>query len=230
MMMLLVFLLLAAGTAASEDTCPASWTTSPGVCIWPKQKAYKTLTVAGDAHAMAAACCSACASAQGKCVSWLAYVEEKDKGHMFAKGTCILNDAEVQGQAPNGPWCVSGRGAEPHWPPAPPPVPAKKGAMNVLFFAVDDLRPEIRAFANADPSGNAIPGTVGPPLYTPAIDALAAGSLVLTKNYVQQAVCSPTRTSLLTGRRPDRTRVYDLYSNFRTVAANYTTLPVSALL
>jgi arylsulfatase A-like enzyme len=62
-------------------------------------------------------------------------------------------------------------------------------------------------------------------MHTPNIDALAAKSLVLTKNYVQQAVCSPTRTSMLTGRRPDRTRVYDLYSYFRTVGGNYTTVP-----
>jgi iduronate 2-sulfatase len=62
-------------------------------------------------------------------------------------------------------------------------------------------------------------------MHTPNIDALAAKSLVLTKNYVQQAVCSPTRASMLTGRRPDRTRTYDLYSYFRTVAANYTTVP-----
>jgi iduronate 2-sulfatase len=103
-------------------------------------------------------------------------------------------------------------------PPTPHPVPAPAGAKNVLFFAVDDLRPEITAFGP-------IPGTVQPTMSTPHFDLLASKSLVLTKNYVQQAVCSPTRQSLLTGRRPDRTRVYDLYSNFRTVAANYTTIP-----
>ena len=86
-----------------------------------------------------------------------------------------------------------------------------KGRIQVLFLAVDDLRPDINAFGGAD----AIPGTHTPPMHTPVLDALAASSLVLMKNYVQQAVCSPTRQSLLTGRRPDRTRVYDLYSNFR---------------
>lgn len=90
----------------------------------------------------------------------------------------------------------------------------------MLFFAVDDLRPELNVYG-PDP----VPGTVSPPLHTPHIDALAGKSLVLKKNYVQQAVCSPTRQSLLTGRRPDRTRVYDLYSNFRTVGGNYTTIP-----
>lgn len=88
----------------------------------------------------------------------------------------------------------------------------------MLFFAVDDLRPEIEIFGG-------VPGTPSPKMHTPNIEALAKRSLVLTKNYVQQAVCSPTRQSILTGRRPDRTRVYDLYVYFRDVAANYTTIP-----
>ena len=56
-------------------------------------------------------------------------------------------------------------------------------------------------------------------------DALASRSLLLKKAYVQQAVCSPSRTSLLTGRRPDTTHVYNLYDYFRTVGGNYTTIP-----
>ena len=50
-------------------------------------------------------------------------------------------------------------------------------------------------------------------MVTPHVDALASESLLLEKNYVQQAVCSPTRTSLLTGRRPDTTQVWDLYTS-----------------
>jgi len=82
------------------------------------------------------------------------------------------------------------------------------------FFAVDDLRYQL---------GTEGPGVLGPgcPLVegggcegmiTPHTDALARESLLLEKNYVQQAVCSPTRTSLLTGRRPDATQVWDLYT------------------
>ena len=41
----------------------------------------------------------------------------------------------------------------------------------------------------------------------------------------QQALCSPSRTSFLTGRRPDTTRTFDLETYFRRVAGNYTTLP-----
>ena len=44
---------------------------------------------------------------------------------------------------------------------------------------------------------------------TPNIDRLAADGLTFTRAYCQQAVCSPSRTSLMTGRRPDTTRVYD---------------------
>jgi hypothetical protein len=135
----------------------------------------------------------------------------------------ILNDAPVKGHAQNKSECVSGNAPPATLPPTPSPAPAPPGALNVLFFAVDDLRPEINAFS-VD-GGSPIPGTNVPKMHTPNIDALAAKSLVLTKNYVQQAVCSPTRASLLTGRRPDRTRTYDLYSYFRTVAANYTTIP-----
>ena len=91
---------------------------------------------------------------------------------------------------------------------------------NILFFAVDDLRPEMNCMGD-----NPIPGSITPKLHTPNFDRLAARSLLMRKNYVQQAVCSPTRTSVLTGRRPDRTRTYDLYSYFREVAANYTTIP-----
>ena len=204
-----------AAAAASGAVCPGAQ--APGVCIWPKQKAFANLTVDGEGD-MGGACCAAC-FAEPRCVSWLVYTGRQDG---FPAGTCILNDAQVQGQAPPSPDCTSGERPPPPWP-TPPVVPAPPKAKNVLFFAVDDLRPEINAFGGG-PLGP-IPGSVAPKMHTPNFDELASTSLVLTKNYVQQAVCSPTRTSLLTGRRPDRTRVYDLYSYFRTVAANYTTIP-----
>lgn len=96
---------------------------------------------------------------------------------------------------------------------------AKKN-LNVLFFGVDDLRTELGCFG---PDG--VPGTNHPPLVTPNFDSLAARSLLLKKNYVQQAVCSPTRTSLLTSRRIDRTKVFDLYSYWRNVSSNFTSIP-----
>jgi len=87
--------------------------------------------------------------------------------------------------------------------------------LNVLFLAADDMRVQLGA--------DRVPGT--PPMVTPHMDALIDRSLFLRKAQCQQAVCSPTRTSLLTSRYPDTTRVWDLYSYFRTVGGNYTTIP-----
>jgi iduronate 2-sulfatase len=90
--------------------------------------------------------------------------------------------------------------------------PAGPARPNVLFIAVDDLRPE--------------GGTFGPsPVKTPNIDALARRGTAFTRAYTQQALCSPSRTSLLTGRRPDATRIYDLQTHFRTTIPAVVTLP-----
>ena len=83
---------------------------------------------------------------------------------------------------------------------------------NVLFIAVDDLRPEMGCY------GNEV-------VKTPNIDRLAARGIVFKHAYCQQAVCSPTRSSLLTGRRPDATRVWDLNTHFRAALPDVVTLP-----
>lgn len=96
--------------------------------------------------------------------------------------------------------------------PAPGAEAGKTGAYNVLFIAVDDLRPEAGCY------GNRV-------IKTPAIDRLAAGGTTFLRAYCQQAVCSPSRTSLLLGRRPDTTRVYDLQTHFRLHLPDVVTLP-----
>ncbi|MGD1998215.1 MAG: sulfatase-like hydrolase/transferase, partial [Flavobacteriaceae bacterium] len=83
---------------------------------------------------------------------------------------------------------------------------------NVVFIAVDDLKPTIRSFGD----DYAI---------TPNMDFLARKSSLFLNNHTQQAICSPSRISLLTGLRPDRTLVYDLKTKMRDKNPNVVTLP-----
>jgi iduronate 2-sulfatase len=82
---------------------------------------------------------------------------------------------------------------------------------NVLFIAVDDLRPELGCYGH-------------PMIKSPNIDALARSGVVFERTYCQQAVCGPTRASLLTGKRPDTTKVYDLKTHIRTTMPDVVTL------
>lgn len=83
---------------------------------------------------------------------------------------------------------------------------------NVLFIAIDDLRPEIGCYG----AGH---------MKTPNLDALARRGTVFRRAYCQQAVCAPSRASLLTGRRPDSTGVFDLRTHFRKRLPDAITLP-----
>ena len=83
---------------------------------------------------------------------------------------------------------------------------------NILFIAVDDLRPELGSFGSAH-------------MKTPHIDRLADAGIAFTRAYCQQAVCNPSRASLMTGNRPDALRVWDLQTDFRTTVPDVVTLP-----
>jgi arylsulfatase A-like enzyme len=66
---------------------------------------------------------------------------------------------------------------------------AKDGKPNILFIAVDDLRPELGCY------GNQV-------IHSPNIDKLAAEASVFTNHFVQVPTCGASRFSLLTGMRP----------------------------
>ena len=82
---------------------------------------------------------------------------------------------------------------------------------NVLFIAVDDLRPELGCYGKDY-------------IHSPNIDRIAKAGLVFDRAYCQQAVCSPSRSSLMTGTRPDTTKVWDLQTHFRKALPDVVTL------
>jgi iduronate 2-sulfatase len=100
--------------------------------------------------------------------------------------------------------------AAPWQPTAAQRTPARR--MNVLFIASDDLNNHIGAY------GHSL-------VKTPNLDRLARRGRVFNNAYTQFPWCSPSRSSLMTGRRPDATRVYDLTTHFRAALPNVVTLP-----
>lgn len=83
---------------------------------------------------------------------------------------------------------------------------------NVLFIAVDDLRVQLGCYGD-------------PAAITPNLDRLAGRGVVFERAYCQQAVCGPSRQSLLTGRCPDSLRIWDLKTFFRDTAPDAVPLP-----
>ncbi len=88
----------------------------------------------------------------------------------------------------------------------------KQQHTNVLFIAVDDLKPMLGCYGDKS-------------IISPNIDALAKQGVLFENAYCQQAVCAPSRVSIFSGLRPDQTRVWDLKTNMRDVNPGVVTLP-----
>jgi arylsulfatase A-like enzyme len=84
---------------------------------------------------------------------------------------------------------------------------------NVLFICIDDQ--------------NNWTGCLGghPNAKTPNIDRLAKQSLLFTNAYCPSPHCNPSRTSLLLGKYPSTTGMYDFRGNFHTILPGNVTLP-----
>ena len=83
---------------------------------------------------------------------------------------------------------------------------------NVLFIAVDDLRPNLGCYGD-------------PHAVTPNIDRLASRGVQFNRAYCQVAVCNPSRASLMTGLRPDKLGVWTLPIHFREAKPDAVTIP-----
>lgn len=84
--------------------------------------------------------------------------------------------------------------------------------LNVLFIASDDLNTHLGSYGN-------------PLVKTPNLDRLAKMGVRFEHAYNQFPLCSPSRVSVMTGLRPDTTRVFDLKTLFRDNIPTVTTLP-----
>jgi arylsulfatase A-like enzyme len=83
---------------------------------------------------------------------------------------------------------------------------------NVLFIAADDIRPQLGCYGD-------------PTVKSPHLDALAARGMLFQRSYVQQALCSPSRITLLSGRYPATTGIFEIGRPLRATMPDITTLP-----
>lgn len=80
--------------------------------------------------------------------------------------------------------------------------PEKPARPNVLFLAVDDLRPQLGCYGREE-------------MISPNIDRLAGDGVVFNRCHCQSPVCGASRASLLSGIRPTRDRhfIWDLHAD-----------------
>ena len=83
---------------------------------------------------------------------------------------------------------------------------------NVLFVASDDMRPQLGCYGD-------------PTVKSPHLDALAKRGMAFGRSYVQQALCSPSRTSMLSGRYPATTGIFEIGRPLRATMPDITTPP-----
>ena len=84
--------------------------------------------------------------------------------------------------------------------------------LNVLFISVDDLRTSLGIYEDSI-------------AISPNIDKLASEGITFRETFCQSAVCAPSRASLMTGIRPDSTRVWHLGDKFREINPQAVTMP-----
>ena len=94
---------------------------------------------------------------------------------------------------------------------AAPFLQGKSRPRNVLFIASDDLNECLSCYGH-------------PMVRTPNIDRIAKAGVRFDRAYTQFPLCSPSRTSLMTGYAPDKTKVYELQTHFRTILPDAVTL------
>ena len=101
------------------------------------------------------------------------------------------------------------------WMPLAAPLASlaqRKKPTNVLLIAVDDLNNRIGCYGD-------------PVVKTPNIDRLSHHGVRFDHSYCNYPLCNPTRTSLLSGKRPETTRIYNNNTPPRTYLGDVVFLP-----
>lgn len=91
-------------------------------------------------------------------------------------------------------------------------VTSNKSKKNILFLSIDDLKPLLSNYGESQ-------------MHTPNFDRLAKMGMTFTNAHVQYAVCGPSRASVMTGTNPDKTKVWDLHTDFRESAPDLVSMP-----
>ena len=83
---------------------------------------------------------------------------------------------------------------------------------NVLLIVTDDMNNDLGCYGH-------------PRVRSPHIDRLAQRGMRFDRAYCQVTVCNPSRVSMLSGLRPDKTRVYTLNEETRSHLGDWVMLP-----
>lgn len=97
-------------------------------------------------------------------------------------------------------------------PASEPEAPLKSEPKNVLFIVVDDLNKTLGCYGH-------------PVVKTPNIDRLAGNGIRFNQAYCNYAVSNPSRSSLLTGLKPETTTILDNVKTLQSVLGDRITLP-----
>jgi iduronate 2-sulfatase len=86
------------------------------------------------------------------------------------------------------------------------------GKPNVLFIMVDDLNTQLNCYGNSA-------------VKSPNVDRLAKMGVRFDRAYCNYPLCNPSRTSVLSGRRPDHTKIVGNNTAPRTYMTNVVFMP-----
>ena len=210
--------LAAATVATAEDVHACIPLLIPaGKCWSDGQHRITNHTITNATVAQPAECCNRCTTT-GRCAVYVAWRQHSDGPLLCYLYSAAASTTPCSQHVEYHAGCTTKGCQLPPPPPPPPPYvppfPTPKGAKDVLMIAIDDMRPELGCYGCGH-------------MKTPHMDALAADSMVFDQAYVAVAWCSPSRTALLTSRRPDTTRTWSVVpaEYWRDRGGNFTTIP-----